>query len=405
LYLGPSCALPVILYFGLCVNFAVDDLHHYYSLLGSMGCAAALMEGTRRSRLYLAGAVSGIVFCFNQAHGLALLGGLAVFLFWEARQQQLAASGHVRRQFSLSLSFVACAAAGCAYAVRRAGLSLFLSSVFGFPWRYYAADRRWNSLESYMADLTLTITWPRVVGGLAVLFIHAVVPLVYVLFLARYAAESKRAPTAGWRIPMLVNLVGFSLFLGIVRAPAVTRVQIMSLPGLIMLIWFMRHEDRLIARFRAALWIVAVILCAAGCVRIAAHPKQKLIQAGDWGRTVIRGEAMLQQFQWYAENRRKGELVWQAAHSGIYPLLGTRNPTRVERVTSNGYTRPEQVAGIIADLHRERVALVIWSEELSPPLDNRTEDNLVPLRAYLARHYSLVKAFPDGRSVLRRRGQ
>jgi hypothetical protein len=77
-----------------------------------------------------------------------------------------------------------------------------------------------------------------------------------------------------------------------------------------------------------------------------------------------------------------------------------KNPTPLPRVSANAYTRPEQVASVVAALERQHTRFVVWSDLLEG--DHGPGDNLPPLRLYLHEHYRLARQFDDGREILER---
>jgi hypothetical protein len=88
----------------------------------------------------------------------------------------------------------------------------------------------------------------------------------------------------------------------------------------------------------------------------------------------------------------------------MYFMLNVRNPAEVPFLTTSDYTRPEQVLNVLNGLQAHRVRFVMWWPELDLPDDaaHPEGDHLGPLRAYLSRHYRVVKTFTDGTQVWER---
>ncbi len=106
---------------------------------------------------------------------------------------------------------------------------------------------------------------------------------------------------------------------------------------------------------------------------------------------------------WVQEHTQPGEYFFGSVYSDYYFPLGLLNPTAVQFITPTNYTRPEQVRNVVEALDQHRVRLVLWRSELDLPEDSTgAGDHLGPLRAYLHRHYHIVKTFPAGEQVWER---
>lgn len=288
-----------------------------------------------------------------------------------------------------------------AYVAWRAGLRRFLYCTFTFATHYYSSFAR-NNLGVYMVDVPVYSGWQKAPAVAIWLFVHLLIPLIYLLFLAGYRRESSHRPEAPWDRLMLVNLVGLVFFLSILSAPNWLKIASASLPGLILLAWFLKSDTRLHKSLRGLLWCLGLI------VAVATPLETQL----DWhgilnsptGRAAVLDEGRDEKYQWLMRGTRPGEFVFEAGDTDIYFLLGLRNPTPLVFLTPTDYTRPEQADNALRSLERHGVRFVLWPAWLDLPEKGREAgDHLGALRAYLRNSYHVVKTFGDGEQVWERK--
>ena len=90
------------------------------------------------------------------------------------------------------------------------------------------------------------------------LFIHLLVPLVYLIFFARYLRLAKQHPEEPWDRLMLINLMGLSLFASIAFTPNWFKISSSTLPALIIFVWFLKAPGKLNKALRSLLWFAAI---------------------------------------------------------------------------------------------------------------------------------------------------
>jgi hypothetical protein len=390
---GSSVFLPSLLFISFAFTTEMDPTHHWFSLLIVMGALAVVIERRSFPRIAAAGALCGLATFFTQSRGLVAVLGFAVFLLWEWHATKENGRWLLKAQTCLFAPFLATTAGTIAYFVWKVGLDRFLSCTLVFPLRYYP-QWFWNTLTVYMTEV------PKFSSGLEVpalaiwLFIHALLPLVYLLFLARHWREAQAHPRAPWDRLMLVTILGLFMFLGIASSPNWMRLCSVCLPALILFVWSINSPGRLPRSITILLWI-------GGVVALVVQPT--VVQTG-WrgylksplGRAAFLDSDRYEKYRWVAERTREGDFFYQADDVDLYFLLGLRNPTPVSFVTGNSYTRPEQVQSVIEALEREKVRFVVWSAFLDVRRTiSADKDNLGPLRAYLQSHYHAVKSFSD----------
>jgi hypothetical protein len=226
--------------------------------------------------------------------------------------------------------------------------------------------------------------------------------LRYLLFLARYRRESSHRPEAPWDRLMLENLVGLVFFLSILSAPNWLKIASASLPGLILLAWFLKSDTRLHKSLRGLLWCLGLIVAVA--TPLETQLDWHSILDSPTGRAAVLDEDRDEKYQWLMRGTRPGEFVFEAGDTDIYFLLGLRNPTPLAFLTPTDYTRPEQAHNALRSLERHGVRFVLWPACLDLPEKGRgAGDHLGALRAYLRNSYHVVKTFGDGEQVWERK--
>src|SRR2546422_6507148 len=83
------------------------------------------------------------------------------------------------------------------------------------------------------------LEWPA--GGIW-LFLHALVPLAFVLFFVRYWREATAHREEPWDRLVLVGVTGLASFLAVAPPPNLFKVCTASLPALILFVWVVRVE-------------------------------------------------------------------------------------------------------------------------------------------------------------------
>jgi hypothetical protein len=205
---------------------------------------------------------------------------------------------------------------------------------------------------------------------------------------------------------MLLSVVGLFLFVGVAFAASWLRLCSVSLPGMIVFVWFVKSSGKPSKAFTYLLWAVGAAIFVG----------QSVIAQVDWraylntpaGRVAFQEPDVYEKFRWLRDRTRPGDYIWQASDCSLYYLLHLQNPAPVSFVTATGYTRPEQVRDVVAALGRSRPRFVLWTVWLDVPRFGSRElfdfQVLAPIRAYLRAHYHLVRSFgaPDYEQVWER---
>jgi hypothetical protein len=302
----------------------------------------------------------------------------------------------------LSAGFGAVTILFLAYFVWKAGWANFSYCTFVFVAKYYRFFDR-NNLSVYMVDLPVFSSPLLSIPALAVwLFIFLLAPSVYLLFLVRWWRNRKRNRQPLSSRLMLINLMGLAFFISIASAPTWLRVASSSLPGLILLAWFLEAPGRLNRLARWTLWGVA-IGTGIGTVLITQSSAQGPLQAPT-GRVALVDIDRYQKYQWLLPRVSPQQYVLEAGDGDAYFLLKLLDPAPVPFLTNSAYTRPEQVTALLNTLGQRKVEYIMWPTGLDlPPPGSPGSDSLGTLRAYMRKNYFVVKTFGDGEQVWQRK--
>jgi hypothetical protein len=378
---GLTAYLPGCLFLTLAFYSDLDGSHHWFSVLAVIAATALILVGRNLPRVAGAGALCALASFFTQARGALALVGFAFFLWWDHRKRPQKGNSLLWSEATLAAVFAAVTVVLNSYFVWNVGWKRYLWSTVTFGIKYYPAEKEMNSLQAYMAVVPRLANW-RHVPDPSWVFIHALVPLVYLLFLARCWREARRKPEEPWSRLMLVNLVGGFLFVGVAPAPVYWRLCVVSLPGFIILAWFLRSPGKLQTLARQALWLCAVV----ATLGIVVHQQTRWRALLDTptGRAAFFDPGDFERYQWLVLHTRPSEPFFDCSGQSYF-LLGLRSPAVVSFLTDSDYLRPEQARDVQESLERNRVPVVEWCANLD--FGVRPDDHLGPLREYLHAHY------------------
>jgi hypothetical protein len=384
--------LPAFLFLTVAFFPHMGDTHRWYNSVAVMAALAVVLEGRTPRRLVVAGVLSGVASFFTQTQGVAVVVGLEIFLLWEWRRKGSRRQELLQQTICLLVPFTATVLGTNAYFIWKAGVDRFLECIVRFPVLYYPADRDHASWHVYMTGMPELTHWYRLprLGGF--LFIHAVVPLVYILFLFRYRRETASGEQ-GVRL-MLLNIIGLSLFASVAPAPSFLRLCTVSPPALIILVHWISGGGKLCRIAAGLLWTAVFGFGVAHPLRVQTSAVSSLqLSRGRMAFSEPASETY-QLFRWLSPRTRPGEFFLAGMHFELFFPLALRDPAEVSDFDNTDFTRPEQVQNAVAALERHRVRFIQWPPSIrSAGLQHPEEDHLDPLRAYLREHYHLAKRF------------
>lgn len=398
LVLLPSAIFLVVVYKNM-----LDATHHWYSLLMAAAALAVLMERRTTARIAVAGCFCGLATCFTVSRGLAAALGFAAYLWWESRGRREDWRALLKKVAWLLGGFLAALVGVNAYFVGKAGLARFLWCTVVFGLKYHSKQMDENSFLVLTNDLPSLAWHADVFFRLATwIFIFVVVPLIPILFLGRYWRESGSKPREYWERLMLLAIVGSFMVLSVVTAPASIRVASCTLPGIVLLGWFL-DSPRKLGRAVAALLTAGILFVIPHGVARFQSIERGIIMTPH-GQLAVADAENLEEYTWVLQHTRANEYLYQAAAPYMYFYLGLRNPTPLPLLTNCAYTTPEQVADAARGLEQHRARYVVWSPFLDtiPDWERPSDNHLGPLRDYIRRHYRRVKVFTNSDEVWER---
>ena len=393
---GPAVFLPGLAFLVLPFSSYLDGTHHLYSVLAAISALAIAIESRTTTRLAVAGVLWGVGTCFTQS---LVLGPIAfgLFLVWENHLRRETSRMLLKKQGYLCASYVATVAALNAYFVWKVGMNRFFYCTVTFIAKYFSAYEV-GSWKTYMIGWPSVHQWTNWPDLAAWPLIHLLNPLVYVLFFVRYWRERRLNPDEPWERLMLINITGLCLFLTIASAPSWNRLYAVSLPALIMLVWFLRFSFTLERALLRILWAVVVVLAV---VRpTITQTRWRALLDLPTGRTAFFEPGAYEETKWLMERISPSDYFF--GDQMLCFDLDLRNPARVAYVTPYALTRPEQVRDLIQGLEEHNVRFVSWYPGLDTPVDDAAGNHLGPLRRYLEERYYVAATFSDGHKMLER---
>jgi hypothetical protein len=396
---GWKVALPGLLFLVGPYRNLLDATHHWFSSLAVLMAIFVIIERRTVARLAIAGMLCGITAFFTSARGLMCVLGLAGFLFWE-QGYDLANSRLLRRKLAFLLSaFTVTIALICGGLVLKVGFRTLWQSVVVFPLRYYPTGRA-NTVRVYMLGWPSLTPWTHVPALTVWCLIYVLLPFAYVFFLICYWRERTQRSAEPWDKLMLLNIVGCSLFCGVITAPGFGRLCAVSPPALVLFVWLFAGTSRYRKFLVKVLWIWAL-----GLATVEPWPtwlRHSLVLDLPAGRVGFRGDESGKEYSWLAQRTRPSEYLFDTAARVYFPLH-LEDPSRIPFITNTGYTTADQVQDVMHSLEAKQVRFVLWRKYLSVPEDPLdTGDNLSPLREYLSRHYHIICTFSSADDILER---
>lgn len=390
---GVTAILPALLFLGFTLPSSLYATHHWFSTLGILAAMLVLLDEINLSRATAAGVLCGLAGCFTQTK--AAIAAVALLSYFLLRRPSLQPKRGVWREFAaFCAGFTVVLAIVNAYFIRAAGLAHFLFWTIVFPIRYFSAAKPFNTIRVYGNGFGSGIGLLHAAGFL---FVHALVPLIYVLlfiqiFRGRITAEIRNAT-------LLIGLGGFAMFLSIASAPSPLRIFTVSPPVFILLvIW--AYENRIVKTLTVAAATAA--LCVSVLAPIRFQTAWHAILDTPSGRIAFNERDRLEEFQWVLARTHPGE-----AFFGSPPVcfaLGLNNPTPLNFTTPDDFTRPSQVADVVQDLERTKVSLMLLQPGgYLPRPDDHATDHMGPFREFLFNNYELERRFATGDEAWTRR--
>ncbi len=392
---GRMAFLPGVLFLTFMFRGVPDAKETWFGMLAVIAALALALEGQSLPRLAGVGALCGLAGWFSQTDGLAGLLAILAFLVWQGRNAPTAGKTRLHPTIVVAGVFVGTLIALNAYFAWMAGLGRFLYCTILFGSKYYSADVQANSLAAYFSVVILPRLhpWWRLSALVPYLFVHLLVPLVYLLFVAAWWRQKNSLPGASRGALMLINFFGVFLFLSIASAPIVYHLYAVALPGLMLLVWLGTTWGKFGRVFLSLLWL-AGILSAIETVTYRQVRWRGYLES-PVGRMAILDPGTFEECKWVQRHIKPGWTLYEGGSHTLYFVLGLPHPAPVPFITGTDYTRPEQVQELIEALKTRPVQFFFWQADLDVSGAPASQNHLVPLRRYLRSNFHAVRTFKD----------
>ena len=390
---GPLILLPGLLFLVFNYDVAMVPTHHWFSTLAALAAVAVLAGGLTPRRTLAAGSLCGIATLFTQTQGALVFAALLLYLFWPTLPP---ANRNERRKIPARIA---------AFAIP---YFLILFCVLG----YYAhkAGIAHPLLRSCHLPAPLPLGRlqfpPRLSSPVpaAPLLFRTASPHPLSLHLRSRALHLLRR-----RIPdmaqatrirhslnaqplVLLHLVGLALVLAVASGPRFYRLCTVAPPAILICVWLLSDPGPIRIILRRSL--LALALFFALLLPIYRQTQHYAILDLPIGSTAFADPEEFREFQWLAQRTRPGETFFDNSALALY--LSLSNPTAVEFVNNDDFTRPEQVTAVIRALQQHPPRFVALGPETSPP---NPRDHSAPFRDYIHQHYSLAETFAIDRNA------
>jgi hypothetical protein len=225
---------------------------------------------------------------------------------------------------------------------------------------------------------------------LGLIFVHALLPLVYVAFFVR--RNRRRGEEKREQAQLLIALVGIGLFLPIMSAPSALRLFTVAAPAVILLVC-------LLGEHRKAAWTLYAGTAVAMALAVVIPIREQIHWRGTLdtptGRLASLDPEMFGELQWTATRTHGGEAFF--GNSTVCFALGLKNGTPLNFTTPDDFTRPSEVTELVRALENDRVPLMVLVPGGYEAQSNyEATDHMGPFREYLQENYRLVERFGTG---------
>jgi hypothetical protein len=388
---GAAALLPAVAYVVICQRDSFDACHHWYSTLLVLMAVNLIARKRSTTWLGVAGALLGLTTLFTSSRGIFVTAGVTVFLFWQF--------GNLRRALepitALLVPFFTVLGSALIYLARMAGPRVLFDSVFIFTLRYYSAGAA-NSFDVFLNEWQYVLPLrPWSIVLIAMWFaVNIAVPAFLIAFIVmrfRRDAPDLRASIRGQAL-MLYAFAGVFALLAVVRSPFALRLNCAAAFAYV-LGAAMLHNLGTRRLFVAAMALLATL----GASEVAAAALRPVfVLDGPRGPIAFWHRDDYEYFAWFARNAKPGDELF--GDRDVNYVLALRNPSMLEWVEPDAYTRPEQVRDLLIVLQQQQTRFIVWDEEPSGFFG--ADDSLQPLRAFLRDHYHIAKQLSDGIEVL-----
>ncbi len=222
------------------------------------------------------------------------------------------------------------------------------------------------------------------------LFIHALLPFIYVLCTYWLVRNKKTVRHDEWRSIFLLISVGIALLVSVMSAPTFLRLCVVAPPAVILCVWLCERTDGAYDRVRTALWTVTIF--AVIYLPITRQLHRHTIASLPTGDVALVNDKQYEKIWWLAQHTNPGDTFFNDPTMAFALSLESHGP--LDFVTPSDFTRPQQVDDLISSVTRHRTRYIFLYPELNQ--SNCATDNLKLFRQYVAKNYHLARVVSRG---------
>jgi hypothetical protein len=390
---GVAALIPAIVFLLIDPRSAMDGSHHWYSALCVL-LAINLIARAARSLTIVAsaGVLLGAATLFTSSRGVFVGLGVSLFFIWNSRSDLRKA---IAPLVALLVPLITVVAVPFFYLGSKAGFKVLIESVIIFPLRYYKAGA--GNSYSWFIELWHTMFPFRLHSIFVIILaisIIAAVPIVLIAFSARRLRGNvwRRSDPHRERILQLCAFAATSAALAVASAPSAPRLTCAA--AFVYILAAAMLQEMALQRFFTAALMLSVTVALVDTVAAQIRSSRQI--DGPHGAFAMTDLARSEPLMWIAGRARPGDRSFGDVNVSF--LLGLGNPTKIPGGEPDAYTRPEQVNDVVFALKEKRTRFILWHLDLEHR--QRPDDNLDPLRSYLAKHYSLSQQYDSGDQIL-----
>ena len=380
---GPLVLLPGLLFLVLDFAPAMVPTHHWYSTLAALAAISTLAGSSTPWRILAASLLCGIATLFTQTQGALTFAALLLYLVWAARSSN--APRKLVRIAAFILPYFLTLLCVLGYYVHKAGFNTVFFDLIVFPVRYLSSGD-FNSPQAYLRQFPPLHSFAGIASLVQYLFVYALVPYIYLIGAYRLWRIRSELPLPQLRYLVLLHLSGFALFLAVATGPRFYRLCTVTPPAILICVWLLSGPSPIPTFLRRSLFALGGFFALLLPVYRQTQPYTVLDLP--IGRTAFSDPEEFREFQWLAQRTRAGESFFNNSALALY--LSLNNPTAVEFVNDDDFTRPEQVTAVVRAVQQHPPRFIALDPETAPP---NPHDHSTPFRDYIHQHYVLAQTF------------
>jgi hypothetical protein len=386
---GLTALFPAIAFMVVCQHVFIDATHHWYSILLVLLTINLIARSRSPQYIAWAGVFLGLATVFTSSRGPFVALGVSLFFFWRSRSWREAA----RDVFTLLAPLFIVVGLVLIYLAVTVGPRTLFFSLVDFPLRYYSAADG-NGFRGFFNGLTFGLRANSIMPDFRWLARSLAVPLLLLAFIAtrfRKREEDLRESPRNQTL-VLFALVGSCAFLAVLGSTSGLRLCCAA-PFAFILGAVMLQEMGPRWMINWALAAVTIVAITEAGVEVARpvwtlHVPQGVVAIPD--------KQVYEEYDWIARHSCAGDqLIPEPKYNFV---LGLRNPTKLDWLTPDAYTRPEQVRELLATLRQQPVRFIVWHDEVFDKPD--PGNNLHPFFVFMKAHYRVGQHFSDGTEIL-----